>query len=76
MEDRPYWLPDKAYQVMKWLGLVALPALAVLLGTVLPAFGVDAEAANAAVVCVSAVGTFVGSLIGVSAAKAHFATKE
>ena len=74
--EKPYWLPDRAYQVMKWLGLVALPALGVLLGTVLPAFGVGAEAVNAAVVCVSAVGTFVGSLIGVSAAKAYFATKE
>ena len=58
--EKPYWLPDKAYQVLKWLGLVALPALGVLLGTVLPAFGVEAGAVNAAVVCVSAVGTFVG----------------
>lgn len=64
MEEKPYWLPDRAYQVMKWLG------------TVLPAFGVSAEAVNAAVVCVSAFGTFVGSLIGVSAAKAYFANQE
>lgn len=76
MGEKPYWLPDKAYQILKWLGLVALPALGVLLGTVLPAFGVSADAVNAAVVCVSAVGTFVGSLIGVSAAKAYFANQE
>lgn len=74
--EKPYWLHDRAYQVLKWLGLVALPALGMLLGTVLPAFGVGAEAVNAAVVCVSAVGTFVGSLIGVSAAKAYFANQE
>lgn len=67
---KDYLLPGKVYDILKWLGLIALPALATLLGTVMPALGVSAETANAATVCITAFGTFVGALIGVSAAKA------
>ena len=59
---KDYLLPGKVYDILKWLGLIDLPALATLLGTVMPA--------NAATVCITAFGTFVGALIGVSAAKA------
>ena len=36
----PAWLiPDKAYDVLKWVGLVVLPALSLFVGTVGPAWG-------------------------------------
>ena len=35
-------LNNKLYDVLKWLGLIFFPALAVLLATVLPVWGVDA----------------------------------
>ena len=35
----PAWLiPDKAYDVLKWVGLVVLPALSLFVGTVGPAW--------------------------------------
>lgn len=27
-EKTPYWLPDRVYQALKWIGLLALPTLA------------------------------------------------
>ena len=36
----PGWLiPSRVYDVLKWLGLIVLPALAVFVGTVGPAWG-------------------------------------
>lgn len=67
---KDYLLPGKVYDILKWLGLIALPALATLLGTAMPAMGAAAEVTNAATVCITALGTFIGALIGVSAAKA------
>lgn len=58
--------PDKVYDILKWICLIAIPALTVLLSTVLPAVGVDAEIAKTVVIVISAVGTFLGALIGVS----------
>lgn len=34
-----YLLPDKAYQALKWLALIALPAVAWLVGAVGPQWG-------------------------------------
>ena len=28
MNDKKYWLPDKVYGVLKWVGLLLLPTLA------------------------------------------------
>lgn len=63
-----YLIPDKAYNVMKWAGLVALPAAAVFVGTVGKVWGwpdVDAW-----VVTLNASGVLVGALMGISAATA------
>nr|DAG17634.1 MAG TPA: hypothetical protein [Caudoviricetes sp.] len=59
-----YIIPDKAYNVLKWVGLVALPAIATFVGTVGTACGW--EFTGIAVTVITATGTLVGSLIGVS----------
>lgn len=61
-------LNNKLYDVLKWLGLIFFPALAVLLATVLPVWGVDAGFIKALVITINAVGVFIGALIGVSQA--------
>ena len=61
-------LNDKLYDILKWLGLIFCPALAVLLATVLPVWGVDAGLIKALVITINAVGVFIGALIGVSQA--------
>ena len=61
-------LNNKVYDVMKWTGLIFCPALAVLLATVLPVWGVDAGLVKALVITINAVGVFIGALIGVSQA--------
>lgn len=61
-----YILPDKVYNVLKWVGLVALPAVATFVGTVGTA--VEWGPTTIAVTVITATGTFVGALLGVSAA--------
>lgn len=64
----PDWLlPDKVYDVLKWVGLIVCPALATLVLAVGGSVG-WADAQTAAVI-VTAVGTFIGAIIGVSAVK-------
>lgn len=64
-----YIVPDKAYKALKWLGLIACPALAVFVGAVGPVWGwpdVDAW-----VTTINAAGVLVGALLGISAATAR-----
>lgn len=68
----PTWLlPDKAYQVLKWLTLTVLPALAVLVGALGPVWGIGNT--GAIVTTISAVALFFGAVIGVSAIQAKTA---
>lgn len=59
-------LNDKVYDIFKWLGLAFFPALAILLSTVLPVWGVDAGLIKALTVTCNAVGVFIAALIGIS----------
>lgn len=63
-----YILPDKVYNVLKWVGLVALPAIATFVGTV--GATVEWEPTTIAVTVITAAGTLVGALLGVTTAKA------
>ena len=64
----PEWLlPDKVYDVLKWVGLIVCPALATLILAVGNSVG-WADAQTAAVI-VTAIGTFIGAIIGVSTVK-------
>lgn len=59
-------LPDKLYTFLKWLCLIALPAISVFMLTVLPVLGVAENTVTIVVTLISAVGTLIGALIGVS----------
>lgn len=72
--NKEYMLPAQAYAVMKWLGLIALPAVAACVGTIGTACGWDAT--GLAVTVITAVGTLIGALIGVSQATAKPADDE
>ena len=63
-----YFLPDGWYNVLKWLGLIACPALAVFYGTVAPVWGWPAP--EGVVITINAVGVLIGVLIGASAVTA------
>lgn len=68
-EATPSWLlPDKVYDLLKWLGLVVCPAAATLTLCIGNALGATAESATAATI-ITGVGTFIGAIIGVSALK-------
>ena len=60
-------LKDKLYDVLKWIVIVLLPASAVLLSTLLPAYHVDGETVKVIILTINAVAAFIGALIGVSA---------
>ena len=54
-----YFLPNGVYDVLKWLGLIAMPALAVFYGTVAPAWGWPAP--EAVVLTLNALGVLIGA---------------
>ena len=59
-----YLLPENAYQILKWTGLVLMPALAALIGEIGPAWGMPRV--DAVVLTINALGTFIGVIIGAS----------
>ena len=64
----PEWLiSNKAYDVLKWIGLIVCPAAATLTLTVGNAVGMPYTAVVAT--CITAAGTFIGAIIGASALK-------
>lgn len=69
-----YLLPDNAYTVLKWVGLILCPALAALIGAVGPAWGMPHV--DSVVLTINAVGTFIGALIGASHIKAKGAADD
>lgn len=76
MEDNenamPDWLiPDKAYDVLKWGGLIVFPAIATCFGTIAPAWGMDSGLCGSVVLTINAIGTCVGVIIGASEIKAR-----
>ena len=71
-----YIVPDSIYAILKWAGLIALPALAVFVSTVGQAWGLDAGLSNAIVTTLNALGVLVGALLGISQATGKPATDE
>lgn len=63
-----YLLPNGVYDILKWVGLIALPALAVFYGVCAPLWGWPAP--EAVVATLNALGVLIGTLIGVSHATA------
>lgn len=63
-----YIIPDYVYKLLKWAGLIALPAIAVFVSTVGQAWGMDPGLSNAIVTTLNATGVLVGALLGISQA--------
>lgn len=60
-----YKLPNGMYDVLKWIGLIACPALATFYGVVAPMWGWPAP--ESVVTTINAFGVLIGALIGYSA---------
>lgn len=56
-------LPDKVYNFLKWLCLIAVPAIIALISTLGTIYGHDMTTVTATI---SAIATFIGALIGIS----------
>lgn len=64
----PKWLiPDKAYDVLKWVGLIVCPALSFFMLSLGQTWGIPYAPELA--MSISAAGTAIGALIGASAIK-------
>lgn len=63
---KEYIIPNEVYQVLKWLGLIACPAVATFIGVIGAVWGLADT--DAIVTTINAVGVLIGALIGVSAA--------
>lgn len=63
---KDYLIPNGIYQVLKWVGLIACPAVATFIGAVFPAWGIPNV--DAIVLTLNSAGVLIGALIGVSAA--------
>lgn len=68
-ETPGYLLPDRVYDALKWLALIALPAIAVFAQAVGPAWGLPHV--DQIVATIDALGVLIGALIGVSEIKAR-----
>lgn len=73
-KDNGYLLPSSVYEFLKWLGLIALPAFAVFVSAVGPAWGWPSI--DAIVLTLNSLGVLIGALVGVSQASGSNSTKE
>ena len=55
-----YLIPYKTYVVLKWVGLIACPAIATFIGVVGPAWGMSVEPI---ITTITAFGTLIGALL-------------
>ena len=71
----PDWLlPDRVYDVLKWVALIVLPALATLVQVLGPVWGW--AWADSAATIISAVALTIGVVIGANALKAKASKAE
>ena len=61
------FIPDKVYDVLKWVAILVLPALAVFVQTVFPVWNIPYS--DAISTTIMAVDVLLGALIGVSTAQ-------
>lgn len=67
-------LTNKTYDVLKYLAITVVPALATLVGTVGVALGYQ-DVTGIVVTIITAVGTFIGALVGLSSVNYNKGTK-
>lgn len=68
MDNKTYLLNNKAYEILKWAGLIAFPAIATFIGVIGAVWGWPDT--DAIVTTLNAIGVLIGSLIGISHATA------
>lgn len=68
MGNKTYLLNNKAYEILKWAGLIAFPAIATFIGVIGAVWGWHDT--DAIVTTLNAIGVLIGALIGVSHATA------
>lgn len=68
MDNKTYLLNNKTYEILKWAGLIAFPAIATFIGVIGAVWGWHDT--DAIVTTLNAVGVLIGALIGVSHATA------
>jgi hypothetical protein len=61
-------LPNKVYDVLKWVAMIAIDALATAFSVIAQAWGAPMEIVTPVVITLTALGTLLGALIGVSTA--------
>lgn len=67
-------LNNKTYDVLKYLAITVVPAFATLVGTIGVALGYQ-EVTGIIVTIITAVGTFIGALVGLSSVNYNKGTK-
>lgn len=68
MDNKTYLLNNKTYEILKWAGLIAFPAIATFIGVIGAVWGWHDT--DAIVTTLNAIGVLIGALIGVSHATA------
>lgn len=68
MDNKTYLLNNKTYEILKWAGLIAFPAIATFIGVIGAVWGWHDT--DAIVTTLNAIGVLIGSLIGISHATA------
>ena len=61
-------LSNRCYDIMKYVVMIAIPAILTFLATVLPLFGVSVDLTQTIVAIGTAVDTLLGTLLGISTA--------
>lgn len=59
-------IPNHVYDVLKWIALICIPAIVTFLSVVLGVLDVNPKTVNVIVTIIGAIGTLIGTLIGVS----------
>ena len=67
-------LNNRTYDLLKYIAITVVPALATLVGTVGVALGYQ-DVTGIVVTIITAVGTFIGSLVGLSSVNYNKGTK-
>lgn len=68
MDNKTYLLNNRTYEILKWAGLIAFPAIATFTGVIGAVWGWHDT--DAIVTTLNAIGVLIGSLIGISHATA------
>lgn len=61
-------LPNKVYDVIKWVVIYVMPAALVFINTCFPVWGINDDITKVVITTVSALELFLGSIMGFSSA--------